>query len=529
MEKKYKTAVLIVLDGFGVAPPSETNAIWAAKTPYFEYLINNYSTVLVNAAGLSVGLPFGEMGNSEVGHYNIGSGQLIYQSLPRINNSIEDGSFFNHETLLQVKNRLLQGGNLHLIGMIGTGGVHSHQKHLLALLEFCKKEELDASRIFIHAFLDGRDTAPNVGKKYLSQVLDAAQGIAQVASVSGRYYAMDRNNKWDRIEKAYNAMVKGESEQKTNNILEYLEDSYKKEVFDEEFLPTVITNEAGEAITKIHDNDITIFFNFRADRARQITQSFVEKDFDYFDRGERLKNLGVVTFTEYKKGLPVNVLYPPQIITEPLAKVISDAGLKQLHIAETEKYAHVTFFFNGLVEEPFEGEDRELIPSPAVATYDEKPEMSAFEITERLEQVLDEGKHDFILVNYANGDMVGHTGNKDASIKAIETLDTCLEKLVNKVLEKDGICFITADHGNVEEVFNYVTYEIDKEHSVFPVPFIVISKNHKDKIILKPQNKKDLSMYDAHGILADVAPTILGNLGIKKPESMKGGIDELIL
>lgn len=524
-ELKYKKCVLLVLDGFGVAPPSEYNAITQAKLPFYQDLINTYPTVLLDAAGLSVGLPFGEVGNSEVGHYNIGSGQLLYQSLPRINISIEDGSFFAMPTLLQAAQRVKNGdGKLHLIGMIGTGGVHSHQQHALALIRFCKQQQIDPSKVFLHIFLDGRDTARDVGKGFLEKIMKVADGVAQVATISGRFYAMDRNNKWERTEKTYKAMTQGIADVIATDPLQAVQDSYDKEVYDEEFVPTVITGEDGQPRTKIEANDTLLFFNFRADRARQITQSFVDPDFKEFDRGPMLDNIAVITFTEYKKGLPVHMLFPPQIVEDSLAKVFSDHGFNQYHVAETEKYAHVTFFFNGLVEKPFPGEDRELVPSPAVITYDEKPEMSAQGVTDKLIEALKSDKYEFLLANYANGDMVGHTGNMEASVKAVETLDACLAQIIPEVLAQDGICFITADHGNVEEVFNFQTYEIDKEHSIYPVPFVVISNDRQGNIVQKPKNGIDLSGIEPVGVLADVAPTILDILGLPKVDGMKGGL-----
>lgn len=526
MEMKYKQAVLLVLDGFGVAPPDEHNAVTRAEMPFYNKILATYSTVLVDAAGLSVGLPFGEVGNSEVGHYNIGAGQLLYQSLPRINISIEDGSFFDMPLMQQVANRVKNGeGNLQIMGMIGTGGVHSHQNHLLAVLKFCQQYEIPAEKVFVHAFLDGRDTAKDVGKGFMEKLLKKLDGVGKIATISGRFYAMDRNNKWDRTELTYNTMTKGEGKNTATDPLQAIQDSYDKEVFDEEFEPTVMLDESGQPITKVSDNDTLLFFNFRADRARQITKSFVIEDFVDFERGPMLQNIAAITFTEYEKGLPVHMLFPPQIVDEPLAKVFADHGMKQYHVAETEKYAHVTFFFNGLVEKPFEGEDRELVPSPPVVTYDEQPEMSAQGVTDKLIAAIESQKYSFLLANYANGDMVGHTGNLEASIKAVEKLDDCLAQIIPKVLENDGICFITADHGNVEEVFNYETYEIDKEHSIYPVPFAVISKDHEGKVLFQPKNGNDLSGYEPMGVLADVAPTILNLLGLPRPKGMGEGLN----
>jgi 2,3-bisphosphoglycerate-independent phosphoglycerate mutase len=525
MELKKRPCVLLVLDGFGVAPPSEYNAVSRASMPFYDSLINTYPTVLLDAAGLSVGLPFGEVGNSEVGHYNLGSGQLLYQSLPRINISIDDESFYSIDLMQQVTQRVKTSGKkLHLVGMIGTGGVHSHQKHLYALIEFCKREQIEPEKVFIHAFLDGRDTAKDVGKKFMEQVLKRSAGVATLATIAGRFYAMDRNNKWDRTEKTYRAMTEGKAERTATDPIATIQEGYDAEMFDEEFEPTVMLRENGQPVTTIDAGDTIIFFNFRADRARQITQSFVEADFNEFERGPMIDDLAVISFTEYKKGLPVHILFPPQIVENSFAKILSDQGLQQYHVAETEKYAHVTFFFNGLIEKPFPGEVREIVPSPAVVTYDEKPEMSAEGVTDKILEALESKKYDFILSNFANADMVGHTGNLEASIKALEFIDTCLARIIPAVLEQGGICFITADHGNVEEVLNYETYEIDKEHSIYPVPFLTISKEHEGKVLYPPKNGNDLSVYEPVGVLADVAPTMLDLIGVPRSPEMKGGL-----
>lgn len=524
MNLKFNPAVLIILDGFGIAMPHKTNAISAANTPFFNNLINTYPTTLLEASGASVGLPYGEVGNSEVGHLNIGSGRLLYQNLPRINNSIDRGEFFKMDLLLKATKKVkATNSRVHLIGLIGNGGVHSYQRHLLALLELCKRQGLKKDDVIMHLFLDGRDTAKDAGKKSLEQVMKFSHDKAILASLSGRFYAMDRNKKWDRIEKSYNAITRGKAEQQTKDPLKYLDESYKKEVYDEEFPPTVIVNEQGKPNGQVEDGDVIIFFNFRADRARQLTQSFVLNDFKEFERLQ-IKDLIFITFTEYEKGLPVYVLFPTQIIENPIARVFSENGLRQYHIAETEKYAHVTFFLNGLIEKKFPGEDRELIPSPAVAGYDEKPEMSASEVTDKLIQAIQSDKYTFLVVNYANGDMVGHTGNLDASIKAVETLDLNVSRVVKEVLNKNGVCFIVSDHGNAEELVNLQTMDVDKEHSIYPVPFIVASNSHQGKKILTAKNN-DLSLYEPTGVLADVAPTILESIGLEKGPGMKGGLN----
>ncbi len=557
----HKPIVLIILDGFGITTPSPTNAISCAKKPFFEKLVATFPTMLLEASSLNVGLPWGEIGNSEVGHTNIGSGVLLYQSLPRIDMSIEKGEFFNLPALSEIAENLKKkNGNLHLLGILGEGGVHGHTRHLKALLDFCQKQGFKNNPpntppispgakqgrkggVYLHLFLDGRDAQKDSGKVFLQDILDYCGKLAvgEVASLCGRYFAMDRNNNWDRIEKAYRAIAEGKSEKTAADPMAAIEESYKQNIFDEEFLPTVIVDGANNPKAPIKKDDSVIFFNFRADRARQLTEAFVLPDF--FAQGgalaeekrfqrEFLKGLGFVTFTEYKKGLPVKILFPPQIIKNPLAKIISDAGLKQLHIAETEKYAHVTFFLNGQVEEKFKGEERALVPSPAVSSYDQKPEMSANELTDKILEAINSKKYDFIAVNYANPDMVGHTGNLQATIKAVETVDKCLEKVALAAGKQGGIVFIVGDHGNAEELVNLQTGKVDKEHSVYPVPFIVVSAWHEGKTIQEippltsPFNKGgrggDLSLLTPMGLLSDVTPTILGTVGLPCAPEMTG-------
>jgi len=553
----YKPAILIILDGFGITTPSPTNAVSCAKTPFFNNLIKTFPTTLLEASGLNVGLPWGEIGNSEVGHTNIGSGVLIYQSLPRIDMAIEKGEFFNLPELVKVaENIKKKNSNLHLLGILGEGGVHGHTRHLKALLDFCKKQGFSAKGgsalggknnppftppispgakqggVYLHLFLDGRDAQKDSGKIFLKDILDYCKKIkiGEVASLCGRFYAMDRNNNWDRIEKAYRAIAEGAASQTAQDPMVAIEESYKQNIFDEEFLPTVIVDSANNPTATIKKEDSAIFFNFRADRARQLAEAFVLPDFSpgprpsasgqTFQR-EYIKGLNFITFTEYKKDLPVKVLFPPQIIKNPLAKIISDAGLKQLHIAETEKYAHVTFFLNGQLEEKFKGEERMLVPSPAVANYDAKPEMSALEVTDKILEAIKSDKFDFIAVNYANADMIGHTGNLAATIKAVETVDACLEKVVTAAINKGGAAFIVGDHGNAEELINPQTGKTDKEHSIYPVPFIVASSKHQGQVLQElPGN--DLSALTPMGILADVAPTILETMGLPTAPEMTG-------
>lgn len=515
---KHKPVVLVVLDGFGIAPPNDSNAIYRAKTPYFDKMIKHCPAMLLEASSLNVGLPPGEVGNSEVGHINIGSGILIYQSLPRIDKSIESKEFENLEILKQLATRAKKG-KIHLIGLIGNGGVHSHSRHLAALLDFCKKEGL--KEVYLHLFLDGRDTDKDSGKGFVEEVLNYCKkiGVGKIASLCGRKIAMDRNNNWDKTEIAYRLIVEGKAEQTAEDPLQTIEDSYRAQIFDEEFKPTVIM-EKGAPVTKVEAQDTVLFFNFRADRARQLTQAFTKEDFKKFDR-EYLGGLEFITMTEYEKGLRAKVLFPPTIVKNPLAKIISDNGLKQLHIAETEKYAHVTFFINGLVEEKFSGEDRVLIPSPAVSSYDQKPEMSAGQVTDEIVKSIKDKKHDFIFVNYANPDMVGHTGNLEASIKAIEFIDQCLSRVVNTAVNYGGMVFVVGDHGNAEELVKLNTGKVDKEHSVYPVPFISVCKSWVGKP-LQDLSAGDLSMLQPTGLLSDVTPTILGVLGMERAKEMTG-------
>lgn len=523
MKLKFKPAVLMILDGFGITTPDKTNAIWSASTPFLDKLIQNYPTMLLEASGLNVGLPWGEVGNSEVGHVNIGSGALLYQSLPRIDKSIESKEFFKDRNLIKAVEKIKKNNSkLHLLGLLGEGGVHAHQRHLYALLDFCRQQKLK-KKVFLHLFLDGRDTAKDGGKGFLLSLLknDNFKKVkAEIASISGRFYAMDRNNNWDRIEKAYRAIVLGESEKKFHDPVKAIEESYKNEVFDEEFIPTVITDRKDNPLATITKDDAVIFFNYRADRARQLSEAFVEPEFKEFER-EFLAGLTFITFIEYKKGLPVDIVFPPQVIKNPLAKIFSEHKLRQLHIAETEKYAHVTFFLNGLLEEKFPGEERILIPSPGVSNYDQKPEMSAVKVTDELVNAIKKDKFDFIAINYANPDMVGHTGNLEASIKAVETVDRCVERVVSEAVARGGIVFIVGDHGNAEELVNLQTGKEDKEHSVYPVPFITVSQKHEGKIILKADNN-DLSANSPTGVLSDVAPTLLSQIGLPLAKEMTG-------
>ncbi len=518
-----KPVVLIILDGWGAAPPSRSNAITMAKTPTMTGLIKTYPAMTLQASGEAVGLSWGEIGNSEVGHLNIGSGKLLYQNLPRINKCIYDGSFFDNEKFLgAIEHCRKNKSKLHLLGLISSGGVHSHIDHLFALLELCQREKF--KDVYIHGFLDGRDMPYNSGIDFVEKIKAKITEfkLGQIATLAGRFYAMDRDNHWERIVLAYDAMVKGVSKEIFNNPVEAVRASYDRKIYDEEFVPVVIGDKNSRPIALIEDGDAVIFFNFRSDRAREITKALILPGFDKFDR-PYFKNLYFVGMTEYEKDLPMEIALPADTIKEPLAKVIADAGLKQLHLAETEKYAHVTFFFNGGIEQEFPGEERILVPSPRVASYVEKPEMSAKEVTKKVAEAVMSDKFDFIVVNFANADIVGHTGDLKATIKAVETVDSCVKKITEVVLAKSGAVLITADHGNAEELVNLQSGEIDKEHSTYPVPFLLISKEWEGKNAgLQEVPDGDLSLAQPSGLLSDIAPTIIKILGLTQPKDMTG-------
>ncbi|MGL4730858.1 MAG: 2,3-bisphosphoglycerate-independent phosphoglycerate mutase [Clostridium sp.] len=502
-----KPTMLMILDGFGLSDNLEGNAVKNAKKPNYEKIKAKYPLTTVKASGLSVGLPEGQMGNSEVGHLNIGAGRVVYQELTRISKSIEDGDFFSNKAFLQsIKNVKDNKSSMHIMGLLSDGGVHSHINHLKALIKLCKDNSVD--KVCIHCFLDGRDVPPSSAKEYISQLEEYLRNeqIGKIATVSGRYYAMDRDNRWERIELAYDAMVKGEGE-KAHSAIEAVDNSYHDNKTDEFVMPTVILDDNDEAVGRIENDDSIIFFNFRPDRARQITRALNDKVFENFKR-ETL-NLNFVTMTQYDKTIEnVNIAYNPEKYKNTFGEYIALKGLKQLRIAETEKYAHVTFFFNGGIETPNKNEDRALIPSPKVATYDLKPEMSANEVTEEVLKRLNSKEYDVIILNYANPDMVGHTGVLDAAVKAIETVDNCLGKVVDKVLELDGTVFITADHGNAEQMIDFSTGKPMTAHTTNEVPFICVSNE-----------KRELKNG---GILADIAPTMLDVIGIDKPSEMTG-------
>ncbi|MGI6285834.1 2,3-bisphosphoglycerate-independent phosphoglycerate mutase [Neomoorella humiferrea] len=497
--------MLMILDGFGLGHPGEGNAITRGNLPNYRRLIHTYPHTRLKASGEAVGLPAGQMGNSEVGHLNIGAGRIVYQELTRISKAIKDGTFFTNEVLLKaVRGAKERGGALHLMGLVSDGGVHSHLEHLYALLELAQREGME--RVYIHAFLDGRDVPPASAAGYLRQVEEECRrrGIGAIATIMGRYYAMDRDRRWERTEKAYRALVVGEGQQ-FPSAATAIQASYDRDVTDEFVEPSVITR-LGQPVARICNGDSVIFFNFRADRARQLTRAFVDRDFEPFARpGGRLE-IDFVCLTQYDVTIPAPVAFPPQVLTNVLGEVIANNGLKQLRIAETEKYAHVTFFFNGGVEEPFPGEDRLLIPSPKVATYDQKPSMSAREVTDAVLERLD--KYDFIVLNFANPDMVGHTGDLNAAIAAVETVDECLGRIAAAMEERRAPLLVTADHGNAEEMLE-PNGEPHTAHTSNLVPFILVDAGYRDAALRE-------------GALEDVAPTVLDILGLPQPAEMTG-------
>ena len=508
MEKK--TTVLMILDGFGINERIEGNAIQQAHTPVLDHLMATYPYVKGYASGRAVGLPEGQMGNSEVGHLNIGAGRIVYQELTRITKAIEDGNFFENPALMQAMVHCKKNHSaLHLYGLLSDGGVHSHNTHLSALLRMAKENDLE--QVFVHVFLDGRDTPPTSGVEFTAQLEEKMReiGVGTIATVMGRYYAMDRDKRWDRIQQAYDAMVLGKGNTAADAI-GAIQKSYENGKTDEFMVPTVCVGENGQPVGRVQDHDAVIFYNFRPDRAREITRAMCDPAFDGFVRAKCPKDLCYICFTEYDPTIPnKEVAFLPQRLDHTLGEYIASLGMKQLRTAETEKYAHVTFFFNGGVEEPNPNEDRWLVPSPKVATYDLKPEMSAVEVTDGLVKALLSGVYDLIVVNYANPDMVGHTGILSAAIKAIETVDTCIGRVMDALLQVQGQMFLCADHGNSDQMIDYETGEPFTAHTTNPVPFLLI--NYTDGVGLREGGK-----------LADIAPTLLEMMGLKQPEEMTG-------
>ncbi|MBR8661560.1 2,3-bisphosphoglycerate-independent phosphoglycerate mutase [Brevibacillus sp. NL20B1] len=507
MAHRPKPVALIILDGFALREETYGNAVAQANKPNFDRYWQQYSHATLQASGLAVGLPEGQMGNSEVGHLNIGAGRVVYQDLTRISKEIREGAFFENETLIGAfRHAKEHGKQVHLFGLISDGGVHSHIEHLYALLELAKRQNVD--RVFIHGFLDGRDVAPDSAVGYIEELQGkiAELGVGKIATVQGRYYAMDRDKRWERIEKAYRAMVYADAPAYTDPI-QAVKESYEKSIMDEFVMPTVIVDEQGKPVTTIQSGDSIIFFNFRPDRAIQISQAFTNDDFRGFDRGEgHPRNLHFVCLTHFSETVNGYVAYKPTNLDNTLGEVLAQHGLKQLRIAETEKYPHVTFFFSGGREQEFPGETRILIPSPKVATYDLKPEMSAPEVTEAVLKEIEAERFDAIILNFANCDMVGHSGLMEPTIKAVETVDECLGKVVDAILAKGGAAIITADHGNADLMLDEAGRPVTS-HSTFPVPVIVT----KEGVTLRED-----------GILADLSPTMLELLGLPQPAEMTG-------
>lgn len=503
-----KPTVLMILDGFGLNEKTEANAVYEAKTPNIDALMKDCPFVHGNASGLAVGLPDGQMGNSEVGHLNMGAGRIVYQELTKITKEIEDGGFFENEALLEgIANVKANNSALHLYGLLSDGGVHSHNTHLYGLLELAKRQGVE--KVYVHCFMDGRDTSPTSGKGFIAELQGkmAEIGVGEIATIIGRYYVMDRDNRWDRVEAAYKALTLGEGKQVTDAVAS-MEASYAEDVTDEFIVPTVITKD-GKPVATIQDKDTVIFFNFRPDRAREITRTFCADEFNGFDRGAR-KDVTYICFTEYDVTIPNKLIaFKKEELTNTFGQFLAAHGMKQARIAETEKYAHVTFFFNGGVEEPNEGEDRILVNSPKVATYDLKPEMSAYEVCDNLVNAIRSDKYDVIIINFANPDMVGHTGVEAAAIAAVEAVDTCVGRAVEALKEVDGQMFLCADHGNAEQLIDYETGESFTAHTINPVPFILI--NYDPAYTLKEG-----------GCLADIAPTLIEMMGMEQPKEMTG-------
>ncbi len=517
---KRKPYMFIIRDGWGYSPEKRYNAIYEANPINHLAYIEKYPTTLIQASGIYVGLPDNNQGSSEVGHLNIGAGRVVYQNLVKISKDIDDGIFYKKEAILNAINHIKKyDGNIHLFGLVQDQGVHAHTKHLIGYLEALRTNEIPSNKIYIHMISDGRDTPPSSAKDYAKELVDYINGknYGKIVSVTGRYYAMDRDNRWERVNLFYDLLVKGKTEyQVFDNVFDAIENAYKNDQTDEFIKPRII-----KSFTTIKDNDLLIFFNYRFDRAREITKSFVEEDFNHFER-VRLNNIFFLATTEYYETIKsaklakVDVTYPLEIMTELMGEVISKSGLRQLRIAETEKFAHVTFFFNGQQDIVYPLEDRILVPSPKVPTYDLKPEMSAYEVKDKMIEALDKGIYDFIVLNFANPDMVGHTGVMEAAVKACKVVDECIGDVVNKALSMDGVVFLFSDHGNAETMLDFETNEPHTAHTSNPVWLTIISNREelsKGKLKLKEGGK-----------LADLAPTMLKIMGLEIPSQMTGEI-----
>lgn len=535
-----KPVVLIILDGWGLAPPGPGNAISLAKLETIPFLWHNYPHTELAASGEAVGLPYGEDGNTETGHINIGAGRTVYQDLPRITMAIKDGSFFTNDAFLaSLAHARTNNSNIHLLGVISDAGVHASREHLYAILELIKKQGM-TTNVYIHVFTDGRDATPTSGERYVGELENhlSALGVGKIASVIGRYYAMDRDRRWERTEKAYRCLTQSDGGILSSHPLQAIRSSYAHNITDEFIEPTIITDPSGKALPRIMDNDTVIFYNFRIDRPRQLTRALVQPDFETaqqpvafdpyavkyyhrhivtvddhthpFKRNVIIKNLFFVTMTQYEPNIPVSVGYPPQKVFAPLGSILSEYKVRQLRVSETEKERFVTYYFNGMREVAYPGEDRLIIPSPSVPTYDLKPEMSSLTLTEQVLHRIAIDVYGFILINFANPDMVAHTGNIAASIKACEVADACVGSIIQNVLAKDGTCIITADHGNVEEMLGN-DGSMDTEHSTYPVPFIMVNNAYQG-----------FSQFLPKGKLGDIAPTILAHKNLSIPPEMTG-------
>ncbi len=500
-----KPLVLLILDGFGHSENAEHNAVLAAKTPVWDQIWNQRPRTLIHTSGMAVGLPEGQMGNSEVGHMTLGAGRVVYQNFTRINKAISDGDFFTNEVYLSAIDKAVSKGKaVHIMGLLSPGGVHSHDDHLKAAVQLAA--DRGAKEVYVHAFLDGRDVPPRSAEQPLIQIEQQLKdlGIGRVATISGRFFGMDRDNRWDRVQQAYDLMTEGKADYQAATALDGLKAAYARDENDEFVKATVI----GDQAATINDGDSLLFMNFRPDRARQITRAFVDDGFDGFERTKRPALSAFVQTTEYAADIPAPTAYPPEDLVNSFGDVMAKAGKQQLRIAETEKYAHVTFFFSGGQEETYAGEDRILVPSPDVETYDQQPEMSAPEVTDKLVEAIESGKYDAIICNYANCDQVGHTGDFDASVQAVEAVDGCLAQIMAALEKVGGEAFVTADHGNVEQMFDEASGQKHTQHTILPVPFAYLGH-------------RELTLKD-NGSLADVAPTLLNMLGVEQPAEMTG-------